>query len=68
MGDVKKYSSNNTTAFWIIPTVPVWMQSFCKKTVFNDIGQIYGIRKGRGYGVTDQGKATGNNWFFHIKK
>ena len=60
MGDVKEYSSN-TTAFWIIPTVSVWMQSFCKKTCFDYIGQIYGIRKGRGYGVTDQGKATVNN-------
>ena len=50
MGDVKEYLSN-TTAFWIIPTVSVWMQSFCKKTCFDYIGQIYGIRKGRGYGV-----------------
>ena len=65
MGDVKKYSYNNTTAFWIIPTVPVWMQSFCKKTVFNDIGQIYGIRKGRGYGVKVRLQVTIN---FHTWK
>ena len=66
MGDVKEYLSN-TTVFWVIPTVPVWMQSFVKRQ-FSMILAKYGIRKGRGYGVTDQGKATSNNSFLHMKK